>query len=133
MTFPLPSTLVFLSDLPHLPSGSKVRFLGCVSRYSTQSGNLYLQHAYPKPVAGKQAEKEVTAVADLELLGDTVKTTDTQIGEWVNVIGTVGEKSKTMDTRIKAVMLWSASGIKLEEYEKAVEGRKASEAATRKV
>lgn len=75
----------------------------------------------------------MTAVVNLELLGETIKTTDTQIGEWVNVIGTVGEKSKSNGVRIKAVMLWSAGGIKLEEYEKAVEGRKAGEAATRKV
>lgn len=82
-------------------------------------------------------------MVDLELLGATVKTTDTQIGEWVNVIGTVGEsatgsgeegrKSKSKEVRIQAVMLWSAGGVKLADYEKAVEGRKVSEGVTRKV
>ena len=82
-------------------------------------------------------------MVNLELLGDTVKRTDTQIGEWVNVIGTVegaitvraegGQKSKSKEVRIKAVILWSAGGIKLEEYESAVERRITSESATRKV
>jgi len=76
-------------------------------------------------------------VVNLALLGATVKSTDTQVGEWVNVIGTVqepiarnrekGEPSTGKEVRVEAVMLWSADGIRLGEYEKAVEGRKASE------
>lgn len=86
-------------------------------------------------------------MVDLALLGATVKSADTQVGAWVNVIGTVEETTGTrsggqgekgrgkgrgerQEVRVKAVLLWSAGGIRLDEYEKAVEGREASEAPT---
>lgn len=133
---PSPQETSTLTNRPTPPS---------VTSYATLTGHLHLHHAYPPPTAGDRSGREVTAVVDLELLGATVRSTDTQVGAWVNVIGTVeetttsrsrgkGEKSKgkgkRQEVRIQAVMLWSAGGIKLDEYEKAVEGRKASEAPT---
>ncbi|OBS29181.1 hypothetical protein FPOA_03118 [Fusarium poae] len=45
---PVPSQLYLLSDLPAIPVGDKVRFLGCVTSYSTSSARLALGHLYPK-------------------------------------------------------------------------------------
>ncbi|KAI4121820.1 MAG: hypothetical protein LQ338_006152 [Usnochroma carphineum] len=134
-TSPLPTRLIFLSDLPSLSEGEKVRFLGCVTAYSTLTGVLTLQHAYPS-VPGKSCP---AAGVDVNLLHSTLKSTDTQVGEWVNVIGYVqdfeggsggngGGKGKRgrgeKVGRVQAVMLWSADGVKLGEYEKTVEMRK---------
>ena len=62
-----------------------------------------------------------------------MKATDTQVGEWVNVIGYVGKDDKALKrrkrgeastVRVQAVMLWSAGSVKLGEYEEAVLRRK---------
>ena len=71
---------------------------------------------------------------DIELLLETLKREDVQIGEWVNVIGYVQQgvegEGKTAaagkdstQVRVQAVMLWSAGRINLREYEKALAGR----------
>ena len=166
---PLPTRLIFLSELEHQPPGSKVRFLGwygflaqpirrvlilslpaySVTKYSTATGSITLQHAYPMsqvPMA--------TALVDVNLLLSTLKTTDTQVGEWVNVVGYVeasneapaarlktmgGESAQrrygkdaagnlTIPIRVQAIMLWSAGAIKVVQYERAVEERKRVEA-----
>lgn len=79
-----------------------------------------------------------TALVDVNLLLSTLKPTDIQIGEWVNVIGYVEARSTEMKEgkgcrkakqddkvgiRVQAILLWSAGGVKLAEYEKAVEER----------
>ncbi|KAL8673613.1 MAG: hypothetical protein Q9168_001968 [Polycauliona sp. 1 TL-2023] len=136
---PLPTRLLLLSDLPSCSDGGKVRFLGCVSRYEITTGTLCLEHAYPNSSAGKH----VTAAVDVNLLLGTLKYTDTQIGEWVNVMGYVQRSEERRDAKkkslkcedakggserrvvkLQAVMLWSAGGIKVWQYEKALEMRK---------
>lgn len=143
---PLPSRLVFISDLPSLPQGSKVRFLGCVTSYTLSTGTLSLQHAYPPP-----PYPSTTVQVDANLLLENMKSTDTKIGEWVNVIGyiewgarktqaardpeggdgTSKRKPRADDVaqrsgevEVQAVMLWAAGAIKLAEYEKHLEDRK---------
>lgn len=147
---PLPTRLVFLSELAGLPNRTKVRFLGCVTSYSLSAGTLTLRHAYPPPPSPCS-----TIEVDVNLLFDNLKSTDTQVGEWVNVTGYVerqegipwkkerngvsknGEETTTSDkaegTRVKqkparvkvqALMLWSAGGIKLSQYETALEERR---------
>lgn len=67
---------------------------------------------------------------DIGLLVETMKTTDTQIGEWVNVVGYVGDKVYAQGqagVKVQALMLWSAEGIDLSVYERAVQGRMESE------
>lgn len=84
------------------------------------------------------------AAVDVNLLLETLKCTDTQAGEWVNVMGYVqgpelekgGKKSKGVGrqggkeadegtvVKLQAVMLWSAGGLKVWEYEKSLERRK---------
>lgn len=58
---------------------------------------------------------------DVNLLVSTLRYTDTQIGEWINVLGYVQSKSRDspapLSTNVQAVMLWSAGFIKLDEYE----------------
>ncbi|MCJ1265652.1 hypothetical protein MMC22_005532 [Lobaria immixta] len=131
---PLPTTLVFLHDLPSLPRGAKVRFLGCVTGYTTKTGILALQHPYPPP-----PHRSLTAWVDVNLLLSTLKTTDTQRGEWVNIVGYVqgrttnlrpesrARKSRpdeVVGVKVQAIMLWSAGDVTLGEYEKALVERK---------
>ena len=149
---PLPTRLIFLDDLRHTALGEKVRFLGwyyvsirphhlshvpltlglSVSDYSAATGTLTLQHAYPPP-----PYTTPSAFVDVRLLLETLKTTDTEIGEWVNVVGYVerdetvrrdrdgGRKLDWIGTvRVQAIMLWSAGGVKLKDYEEAVQKRK---------
>ena len=86
------------------------------------------------------------ALVDLNLVLEGLKREDIQVGAWVNVIGYVGgvardggtakkifargnkEGVKDMDSEtlkvdVKAVMLWGAGGVRLGEYEKALEER----------
>ena len=147
---PLPTRLVFLSDLATSAPGTKVRFLGCIENYNAKTGHLILQHAYPPPPSPCSR-----AVVDVNLLLDNMKSNDTAIGEWVNVIGYVEaepakieEKGKVgqkcahghvgkelrgamTDTRVQAVMLWSAGAIKLAEYERTLAARIAAEDISR--
>lgn len=141
---PLPTRLVFLSDLPAIAPGTKVRFLGCITDYNQATGCLALQHAYPPPPSPC-----LTAIVDVNILLERLKSTDTRIGEWLNVMGYVEahpepleEKSShrrghhnhvkreerkggkpTARVRVQAVMLWSAGAVRLAEYEKALAAR----------
>lgn len=125
---PLPTTLTFLTSLSQFEPGSKVRFLGSVTRYHIGTGTLWLQHAYsasPPP-----ATADVTALVDVKILLEGLKGEDTIIGAWVNVMGYVEEvimegegNGQTSRVKVQAIMLWSAGGLKIGEYEKAVEGR----------
>jgi len=145
---PLPSRLAFIADLPSLPHGCKVRFLGCVTSYTLSTGTLTLQHAYPPP-----PHSCATVQVDANLLLGNMKSTDTRIGEWINVIGYIewgaskaqGAKKvegngirkrrpraedvvkRGGEVKVQAVMLWSAGAIKLGEYEKHLEDRKRME------
>ncbi|OLN93051.1 hypothetical protein CCHL11_07476 [Colletotrichum chlorophyti] len=117
---PLPSQLCLLSDLPSKSPGEKVRFLGCVTSYSTHSAVLTLEHSFPK-------ESSVIASVDIQLLVGTIKSEQTRVGEWVNVIGyltpPVGTRAKggtchkLQNVSIQALLLWSAGPVHLQRYE----------------
>ncbi|GKT91050.1 telomere length regulation ten1 [Colletotrichum tofieldiae] len=79
---PLPSQLCLLSELSLRSPGEKVRFLGCVTSYSTHSAVLTLEHGFPKG-------SNISASVDVQLLLGTMKSEQTQIGEWVNIVGYV--------------------------------------------
>ena len=137
---PLPTRLVFLSDLATTPPGTKTRFLGCVTEYNPKTGFLTLQHAYPPPPSPCS-----TALVDVNLLLESLKNKETRLGEWVNVVGyielqlerseSIGSKGRGYDrdvrmekqhgtpTRVQAVMIWSAGGVKLAEYERTLAAR----------
>ncbi|KAI9711363.1 MAG: hypothetical protein M1812_007212 [Candelaria pacifica] len=129
---PVPARLMFLSDLHDRALGEKVRFLGCVTDYSTVTGTLLLKHDYPTSSPGP-----ATARVNIDLVLSNIKATDTQIGEWVNIIGyitapTPGRKNASLNRSIKdsnrvnvqAIALWSAGSIKLGNYERILEERK---------
>ena len=135
---PLPTVLTFLSSLPSHAPGSKVRFLGCVTAYHIPTKTLTLEHTYyPASLSSKQ---DAVALVDVGLLLEGLKREDTVVGAWVNIIGYVEnvkspKQQKSVDIRghdgrkdivevnVQAIMLWSAGGVKLGEYEKAMEGR----------
>ena len=143
---PLPTTLVFLSDLPSQAHGDKVRFLGCVTRYSISTGVLELQH-----VSQLSPARTIVALVDVNVILESLKREDLEVGAWVNVVGYVEELLKdgkrqqgqeqgkailvkkngnsaregprAMMVRVHAVMLWSAGAVKIGEYEKVLEAR----------
>lgn len=67
------------------------------------------------------------ALVDVNLLLSTLTVTDTQRGEWVNVMGYIDEKILSLKQKkgeldvvgikVQAVLLWSAGSVKLGEYE----------------
>ena len=72
----------------------------------------------------------------MNLLLSSLEQTDTAVGEWLNIIGYVNESQevklassnlesgeRTIEVKIQAIMLWSATGIKLGEYESSVQNR----------
>ena len=106
-----------------------------ITYYSTATGTLTLQHAYPTP-----PHVCPVALVDVNILLSTMQGTDTQVGEWVNVMGYIedehrglrrakgkgkrnGEGAGVSAVRVQAIMLWSAGSVNLGEYEKAVLGR----------
>ncbi|KAG8529421.1 uncharacterized protein KY384_006058 [Bacidia gigantensis] len=142
-TAPPATTLTFLSNLPNLEIGRKIRFIGCVTAYKTESGVLRLQHSYPS-----SQSRTIVALVDVNLVLENSKREDLEIGSWVNVIGYVEKTTKekeaahnTSDERerklnsdpnrnrmideisVQAVMLWNAGALKITEYEKALEQR----------
>ena len=143
---PLPTRLVFLSDLPTQAHRNKVRFLGCVTRYTLSAGVLELQHAYHPP-----PKVPTIALVDVNVVLEGLKREDTQVGAWINVVGYVEEVVKegkraqgqaqekmgpatrngervregprVVRVRVQAVVLWNAGGVKIGEYERTLENR----------
>jgi len=123
---PVPTRLVFLSEILSVATGSKIRFLGCVSKYEVSTGTLILEHNYPLG-----APEPAVIDVDINLLLETVKTTDLQVGAWLNVLGYVryrssaaverGSATSPLERRsiyVEAVMIWAAGAIRIGEYER---------------
>ncbi|KAK4203243.1 CST complex subunit Ten1 [Triangularia verruculosa] len=117
---PLPSQLCLLSSLRQKDVGDKVRFLGCVTSYSTVSGILTLQYR------GSEDDQLSFAAVDVNLVLESLGAEQTRVGEWVNVIGYVtstdskelGDKNPAVE--VQATLLWSASPLNLQKYEASV-------------
>lgn len=69
-------------------------------------------------------------LVDVRLLVSTLKSNETQIGEWVHVMGYITSDQKhnrTPDARleigVQAVVLWSAGPFSLTGYEKSLDQR----------
>ncbi|KAK2773251.1 hypothetical protein FQN52_004676 [Onygenales sp. PD_12] len=130
---PLPTTRAFLSEIPNLPIGSKIRFLGCVSSYNISTGHLTLQHNYP------HTSRPIPSISvDVNLLLASLKSTDLQIGAWLNILGYIRQQtpstssvrlpgaSKLQQSRwsgvyIEAVMIFSAGAVDIGEYERVLQ------------
>ncbi|MCJ1362796.1 hypothetical protein MMC16_001902 [Acarospora aff. strigata] len=105
-----------------------------LAKYTVATAILTLHHNFPTLPAGSP-----TAAVDVNLLLSTLKSTDTQVGEWVNILGYVtsppiynsrtdrkpsSKASKRATVFVQAVMLWSAGSIHLGEYERTLKERK---------
>ncbi|KAI9702570.1 MAG: hypothetical protein M1836_001050 [Candelina mexicana] len=103
-----------------------------VTDYLTRSGTLVLKHNYLALSPGS-----ATAYVNIDLILSSIKSTDTQIGEWVNIIGyiTAPEFSQHHATsnrnfkasngvNVQALVLWSAGAVNLGDYERILEERK---------
>lgn len=93
-----------------------------VTSYATASGQLTLQHQFPKPA-------EVLALVDVRLLLEKLTAEQTTVGEWVNVIGYINSppsapvkksikcKNSVSLVHVQALMLWSAGSLDIGRYE----------------
>ncbi|PHH87132.1 hypothetical protein CDD83_9276 [Cordyceps sp. RAO-2017] len=122
---PAPSRLCLLSSLPDRPEGEKVRFVGCVTAYSTASASLVLNHAHPRGT-------NVTASVNLELVLEALHPDLTRIGEWVNVIGYLAAAPPrssasgpggrdVASVHVQALLLWSTGPLDIQRYEQSLE------------
>lgn len=110
---PLPSELCLLSSLPRRKVDDKVRFLGCVTAYSTSTACLTLGHLYPRGT-------DVSVRANVELLLETLAAEATHTGEWVNVVGYVTSVGGGT-AAVQALMVWPAGPMDVQQYEAALE------------
>ncbi|KAI1816340.1 CST complex subunit Ten1 [Poronia punctata] len=124
---PLPSVRCLLSGLCQQQIGAKVRFLGCVTAYSTRSAQITLRHDYPK------TEIHTEAVVDVKLILETLNSEQTDIGQWIHVIGYLtfveavitdsqspsGSKP-TPRAGVQALLLWVAQDLDLSAYERSL-------------
>jgi hypothetical protein len=85
----------------------------------------------------------VVALVDVTLLLSTLTVTDTQVGEWVNVVGYVtatgdtgarggkGGERRHEDGRVEipmqAILWWSAGSVRIGEYERVLTERQRAE------
>lgn len=129
---PLPSQLCLLPDLALTKEGDKVRFLGCVTSYSSASGILTLQHHHQT-----QDSRCVAALVDVTLVLRTLKSDQVRIGEWVNVIGYVTAVKPSSireneaflahvhtQVRVRALLLWSSGPLETQRYNESVHALK---------
>ncbi|KAI1501921.1 CST complex subunit Ten1 [Biscogniauxia marginata] len=123
---PLPSVRCLLSGLPDRQEGDKVRFLGCVTAYATNLAHISLEHNYPRG-------STVKAMVDVKLLLQSLKSEQTDIGQWIHVIGyvtsirhTPGKTTASNARRrgatcvsVQALVLWTAEDLDISTYEQA--------------
>ncbi|KAI1800587.1 CST complex subunit Ten1 [Daldinia bambusicola] len=117
---PLPSVRCLLSHLSTKHVGDKVRFLGCVTGYSTRSATLSLEHEYPK---GTKARVSV----DVTLLLENLNSEQTDIGQWVHIIGYITSIDKSLvkttagsnteNIGVQALVLWISRDLDISSYE----------------
>ena len=106
--------------------------MNSVTNYSTKTATLTLEHNHPPGNAFK-------AQVDVKLLITTLKSNETHIGEWVNVMGyiTGGQKEKVngeekIQISVQALVLWSTGPFSLVGYEKSFDEKAADEQTTLK-
>lgn len=98
-----------------------------MTNYSTLTAILTLEHNYPPG-------NKVKAMVDLELLVNTLKSDETRIGEWVNVIGYIRAPRQKLSKlpndihlriQVQAIVLWPSGPLKLDGYENSLDQQKA--------
>ncbi|KAI1203386.1 CST complex subunit Ten1 [Nemania serpens] len=128
---PLPSERCLLSMLCKKQIGEKIRFLGCITEYSTHTAQITIKHDYPR------GNGDVEALVDVNLLLSTLNSEQTDIGQWVHVIGYLTFVSpavpvSAIDQRhrsrsntatrvgVQALVFWIARDLDLGAYEKSM-------------
>lgn len=100
--------------------------LDSVTKYDKKTANLTLEHNYP-------VGNLIRAAVNINLVLATVKSHETQIGEWINVIGYVETdqqnlpkdcKETNCEIPVQALVLWSSGPLNLERYESSLEAQK---------
>ncbi len=101
-----------------------------VTKYDIPTGILTLKHHYPS-----ESRKPSKTLVDINLLLESIKSTDIEIGAWINVFGYVTWSSHSNKARVaatekntgtvplrrslvKALMIHSAGTIDVGEYER---------------
>ena len=96
-----------------------------VQSYSTATGTLTLRHAFPKTTP-------VQASVDVNLLLQGLGVSQTDVGQWVHVIGYVTSiqqakvqrsTSASVQVAVQALILWQAVELDLASYEASFECR----------
>ncbi|TVY83216.1 hypothetical protein LSUE1_G005011 [Lachnellula suecica] len=120
---PIPTTLTLLSNLRNFAPGTKVRFLGCVKNYVTKTGILTLEHNHPQG-------QPLKALVNIDLILSTIKSHETRVGEWVNVMGYIHADSQSNSkhpgandsvVQVQALVLWSSGPFDLQAYERSLD------------
>jgi hypothetical protein len=98
-----------------------------VTKYSLGSAILTLEHNHPQ-------DNRLKALVDVNLLLDGMKSNETRIGEWVNVIGYIQSQQKPDTSEkirsnipVQAIVLWSSGPFNLEGYERSLDQKNAEE------
>ncbi len=106
--------------VPHCRVWPQLTESRSVTSYSMATGTLTLEHQYPPG-------SKTRALVDVKLLLDRLKSDQTQVGEWVNVIGyiaadpalhaTTPTNQRGPDVHVQALVVWSAGPLDIEQYE----------------
>jgi hypothetical protein len=87
-----------------------------------KTATLTLEHNHPPG-------ETLKALVNIDLVLSTVKSHETRIGEWVNVMGYIqaDSTSKTpaandSGVHIQALVLWSTDSFDLQNYERSLDG-----------
>lgn len=95
--------------------------------YDSTTGHLLVEHAYPA-----NARRVPRASVDANLVLESTKRELFSKGPWINVIGYVQHNSEALRserpgvrgqrtiTGVRAVLIWDAGAVRIEEYERAM-------------
>lgn len=106
-----------------------------------ENATLTVAHYYPK-----ELPKASEVAVDIQLVLESIKNHELQVGCWLNVIGYVRRpqrkrkrQQKTSEivdnggTTVQAVMLWDAGTLNVDNYERVLEASKAAIASHKRM
>lgn len=96
-----------------------------ITNYSTKTAILTLEHNYPPG-------QTLRALVSIDLILNTVKSHETRIGEWVNVMGYIQSKPihpvvNESGVAVQAIVLWSSGSFNLQTYERSLDQQRTNE------
>lgn len=93
-----------------------------VTSYDKETATLILEHNCP-------VGNRIKALVNIQLLLSSLKSHETRVGEWVNVVGYIVGLKGQQDSRdrpvetginLRAIVLWSSGPIQLDAYERSL-------------